>query len=211
VLNCVPQARLRARLAQYASEWFAMGVLVAALGVTAVGATAWLIAGVACAALGSGLALLMLGIAVADARHFVIPDALTASALILGTASAGLDVDGTGVLPAIAEAVLRGTALAISFGVVRAAYYRWRRRHGIGIGDIKLAAVAGVWLTWTSMAIAVELAALTAVASLILTQCHRGKPLRRSTRLPFGLYFAPAIWLVWLLQAAVLAPQAPAG
>jgi leader peptidase (prepilin peptidase)/N-methyltransferase len=174
-------------------------LIVTALGAAAVGASAWLAADVTRAALGSGLALIMLGIAMADARNFVIPDVLTATALLLGAANAGLDEDGVALMP-MAQAALRGGMVALSFGTLRAVYYWLRRRHGIGVGDIKLAAVAGVWLAWTSMAIAVEIAALAAIGYHMFAQWRRGKPVRGRAILPFGLFLAPTIWLVWLLQ-----------
>jgi len=183
---------------------------VAVLGAAAVGASTWLAADGARAALGSGLALIMLGIAVADARNFVIPDVLTAAALLLGALNAGLAEDGMS-LPAAAEAALRGGVLALSFAALRAVYYRLRRRHGIGIGDIKLAAVAGVWLAWTSVAIAVEIAALAAVAYYTFVQWRRGRPLRGHAVLPVGLFLAPTIWLVWLVQVTIFEPPALAG
>jgi leader peptidase (prepilin peptidase)/N-methyltransferase len=183
---------------------------VAVLAVVAVGVSAWLAADGARAALGSGLALIMLGIAVADARNLVIPDVLTAAALLLGALNAGLGEEGMS-LPAAAEAALRGCVLALSFAALRAVYYWLRRRHGIGIGDIKLAAVAGVWLAWTSVAIAVEIAALAAVAYYTFLQWRRGRPVRGQAVLPFGLFLAPTIWLVWLVQVTIFEPPAFAG
>ncbi len=43
-------------------------------------------------------------------------------------------------------------------------YRRLRGREGIGLGDVKLAGVAGAWLDWQSIPIAVEIAALAALA-----------------------------------------------
>jgi len=33
-----------------------------------------------------------------------------------------------------------------------------------------------------------------------------GARLRPTTRLPFGLFFAPAIWLGWLIETLMLVP-----
>jgi hypothetical protein len=42
----------------------------------------------------------------------------------------------------------RGELSAFAFLVVREAYVRLRGRQGPGLGDVKLAAVAGAWLSW---------------------------------------------------------------
>jgi leader peptidase (prepilin peptidase)/N-methyltransferase len=142
----------------------------------------------------------MLAIAVVDGQRFLIPDSLNAVALALGLVhSAVLGQGDIGV--ALAAAVLRAAVLALAFFALRLIYARLRGRQGIGLGDVKLAAVAGSWLDWSIMPIAVELAALSALAVYVLRRYALRRPLRPTSRLPFGLYFAPAIWIGWLLQA----------
>jgi leader peptidase (prepilin peptidase)/N-methyltransferase len=40
-------------------------------------------------------------------------------------------------------------------------------------------------------------------AYLIIFLCFR-RAVRRTTRLPFGLFLAPAIWLAWIAEATLL-------
>jgi leader peptidase (prepilin peptidase)/N-methyltransferase len=82
----------------------------------------------------------------------------------------------------------------------RAVYRTLRGVEGMGFGDVKLAAVAGVWLDWASLPIAVEIAALSALAAALYTRL-RGNEFDAKARLPFGTFFAPAIWIYWLLAA----------
>jgi leader peptidase (prepilin peptidase)/N-methyltransferase len=89
---------------------------------------------------------------------------------------------------------------------VSAVYSRLRQRQGIGFGDVKLASVAGVWLGWAMLPIAFEIAALVALASYALRQRILRRAIRSTSRLPFGLFLAPAIWLCWLLEAALFTP-----
>jgi leader peptidase (prepilin peptidase) / N-methyltransferase len=178
-------------------EIAAIGILAVAAAVTSL-ALAPGLGGV----LGAGLALVMLAIAAIDARRFIIPDALTLTALALAVANAG--EDGGAVLEGIGAALLRGAVLALSFLAVRAIYYRIRRREGIGLGDIKLAGVAGAWLGWATIPVAVEIAALAALAIYVTRQLAGGRAVSATARLPFGLFFAPAIWLGWLLEATLL-------
>jgi leader peptidase (prepilin peptidase)/N-methyltransferase len=156
---------------------------------------------------GAGLAALMVAIAVFDVRLLIIPDELTAAALALGLAYAAQQ-DTDAWMLALAWALLRGAAPALIFLAVRDLYRRWRGREGIGLGDVKLAAVAGVWLDWPVIPIAVDIAAVAAlIAYLLLYLAYRSRPgLRRRirrTRLPFGLFLAPAIWLGWIAETAL--------
>ncbi len=149
---------------------------------------------------GGGLALLMIAIAAVDARRFIIPDELTIAALALGLVHAAL-LDTDAIMPSLATAALRGAVLALAFWGLRIAYGRLRGREGIGLGDVKLAGVAGVWLDWATMPVAVEIAALAALAVYAVKRFRGGRSVRRTIRLPFGLFFAPAIWIGWLLES----------
>jgi leader peptidase (prepilin peptidase) / N-methyltransferase len=80
-------------------------------------------------------------------------------------------------------------------------YSRIRGREGIGLGDVKLAGVAGVWLDWSIAPVAIEIAALAALAAYTTRLLYKGRSVRPTNRLPFGLFFAPAIWICWLLQS----------
>ena len=86
------------------------------------------------------------------------------------------------------------------FFAFRAGYRALRGIDGLGLGDVKLAAVAGVWLDWISLPLVVNIAALSAIAVLLLGR-FRGNGLDSRARLPFGTFFAPAIWICWLLAA----------
>ncbi len=152
---------------------------------------------------GAALALLMAAIAVIDARSFIIPDRLTLAAFALGLAHAASADLGT-YLENIMLAALRGAMLAFAFYLLRAAYFRLRGRQGIGLGDVKLAAAAGAWLDWTLTPVAIEIAALAALAAYALRQVLTKRPFDRGAKLPFGLFFAPAIWLCWLTGVIIL-------
>jgi len=156
-------------------------------------------------AVGALLALVMLAIAIVDARWWIIPDELNAVALALALAHAVIQRPDA-VTEALAVAVLRGGVLALLFLGLRVAYRHWRGREGIGLGDIKLAGVAGAWLDWLTIPIAIEIAALSALAAYGVRQYYFGGRLRPTTRLPFGLFFAPAIWLGWLIETLMLMP-----
>jgi leader peptidase (prepilin peptidase)/N-methyltransferase len=152
---------------------------------------------------GAGLAVLMVAIAAVDARLFIIPDELTAAALVLGLAYAGVQ-DADMWLQAVAWSLARAAAPALVFLGVRACYRRWRGREGIGLGDVKLAAVAGVWLDWATIPIAIDIAAAAALGAYLILFLYFRRAVRRTARLPFGLFLAPAIWLAWIGETTLL-------
>jgi leader peptidase (prepilin peptidase)/N-methyltransferase len=148
--------------------------------------------------LGAALALLMLAIAVIDLRSYRIPDVLVALACGFGLLhAAAQSPDALG--DAVAEAVIRGAVLAAMFEGLRMLYRHSRGREGLGFGDVKLAAAAGVWLTWAILPIAVEIATVSALIVHAGRHVISKAPMRATNLLPFGLYFAPAIWLCWAL------------
>ena len=125
---------------------------------------------------------------------------MTAAALALGFLHAAIQ-DSDMAVEALASAALRGAVLAFAFLSLRVLYRRIRGREGIGLGDVKLASVAGVWLDWEMVPVAIEVAAVAALAVCAMKLLYRGGSVRSMTKLPFGLFFAPAIWLGWLLES----------
>jgi leader peptidase (prepilin peptidase) / N-methyltransferase len=150
-------------------------------------------------AAGAVLAGLMLAIAVIDHRRMIIPDELNALAFIAGLIAAGAGALGAPAV-AILQAFVRASLMFALFFGFRAGYRALRGLDGIGLGDVKLAAVAGVWLDWSQLPLVVEIAALSALAVALFARL-RGAGFDPKARLPFGAFFAPAIWICWVLAA----------
>ena len=150
-------------------------------------------------AAGAVLAGLMLAIAVIDHRRMIIPDELNALAFVAGLAAAGLGREAA-LGAAILQALVRSSLMFVLFFVFRAGYRAVRGRAGMGLGDVKLAAVAGAWLGWADLPIAINIAALSALGAVLYGRL-RGHGFDPMARLPFGAFFAPAIWICWLLAA----------
>lgn len=154
-------------------------------------------------AVGAGLAVSMLAIAVIDYRSFRIPDELNAIGLVLALAHAIAQAPDAWV-SAITDAGLRGAVLALIFWGLRSGYAMIRGRDGIGLGDVKLAAVAGAWLDWLSIPIAIQIAVFAALTVYLLRHLLSGRSLTMTHRLPFGTFLAPAIWITWVLERLML-------
>jgi len=154
--------------------------------------------------LGAGLALVMLAIALVDWQRFIIPNRLNIAAGGLALLHAAAQ-EPEAMLQAVATAALRGFAVAFMFYALRFGYARMRRRQGLGLGDVKLAFVAGAWLDWVMIPVAIQLAAFAALSAYLVRQLVSGQAISVINRLPFGLFLAPAIWLCWLLEVRWMA------
>lgn len=154
---------------------------------------------------GAAMALVMLAIAVTDWRHFIIPNWLNGLGLALALVHACAR-DPSLMVAAAVDAAIRGTVLALLFLAVRYLYARFRGRQGLGLGDVKLAAVAGAWLDVDVIPIALQLAVLSALLGYAVRQWVLRRPVSATTRLPFGVFLAPSIWICWFLQTAWLTP-----
>jgi leader peptidase (prepilin peptidase) / N-methyltransferase len=176
---------------------FSKRAAIGALGLFGIGASFYAAPGLVGLA-GAALALNMLAIAVIDWRLFIIPDELSALALALGLAAVGFERPNE-MLALALDASVRGATMAALFFAFRFAYRRLRGCEGMGLGDVKLAGVAGIWLDWPSLPIAVEIAGLGALGLILSRHVQAGRALDPLTKLPFGAFFAPAVWICWLL------------
>jgi leader peptidase (prepilin peptidase) / N-methyltransferase len=149
--------------------------------------------------LGAFLGALMLAIAATDTRRYIIPNELTGAAVALALLRAGTVGPGAG-WEGLVWAAGRALAITLPFLALMALYRWWRHRDGLGLGDIKLAAVAGAWLGLVTVFAVVELATLTALGAYFLNAKITGRPLKTTAFLPFGSFLAPAIWLGWLAE-----------
>jgi leader peptidase (prepilin peptidase) / N-methyltransferase len=137
----------------------------------------------------------MLAIAAIDRRTFRIPDVLSLPAIPAGLLVTFLAISRDAALD-------HATAIVIAAGslwLVRTGYAALRGRDGLGLGDVKLAAVAGAWTGTDGIASVLLLAscaALLVVGYLVVS----GKSVSATMKLPFGTFLAPAIWLVFAHQ-----------
>ena len=143
----------------------------------------------------------MLAIAVVDARRFIIPDVLSLPVIPAALLASGRLMDPSAAGLVHVDHVIGMLAGGLGLWLVRAAYFRIRRREGLGLGDVKLAAAAGAWIGWQSLSDAILLAAALALSLVIVLALVRGRKLSAAAKIPFGCFLAPSIWLVWALAA----------
>jgi len=179
----LPEADLRPRPA----------VMLAGAAVVAIVSFASLAAPAALAS--TVLGILMIAGADVDARTFLLPDTVTGGTLVSGLlAAAALDPFDPGA--SAGEAAVRAVGTAAALLLVRWGYARLRQREGVGLGDVKLAAAIGAWLPLDAVPVCFGFAASAALVAVFLAHL-RGRPLHTATKLPFGAFLCPALWMVF--------------
>src|SRR6202158_4242060 len=144
------------------------------------------------------LCLLSAGLAWIDIRHGIIPDWLNlaiaglglSKAVIVGGPLAGLEV------------ACEGAAIGAIFWLLRRLYFAFREIQGLGLGDVKFLAAAGIWVGVTGLPMLLLVAALTALVCAGVIQLA-GRQLTGQTAMSFGpflaigLVFAAALQQYW--------------
>jgi leader peptidase (prepilin peptidase)/N-methyltransferase len=137
-----------------------------------------------------GFQLLLLGML--DAEHFWLPRALTIPLTLTGLSVAGaLGPDR------LAHNAIGAAAGFAALALLAAGYKRLRGRDGLGRGDAYLLAGGGAWVGWASLPLTLVIAAIAGLAAAGLAALA-GRPIRSDQPLPFGVFLALGIWLVWL-------------
>ena len=134
----------------------------------------------------------LLTLAILDAEHFWLPDALTLPLLAAGLAL-GFVAD-----PSLIDRLIGAAGGFASLAGIGIAYRSLRGRRGLGGGDPKLFGAIGAWLGWQALPFVLLLAALVGLISVAISLL-RGRTPTAQTRVPFGAPLAVAAWAVWLV------------
>lgn len=134
----------------------------------------------------------LLTLAAIDWRDGILPDRLT-----LPLVAGGLVMAAAGSVFAITDHLLGAAAGFAAFAGIAAIYRRIRHREGLGLGDAKLLAAAGAWLSWAGLPSVVLIAAGSALLVVGL-RALVGEQLSAGQRLPFGPTLCLGFWLTWL-------------
>lgn len=140
------------------------------------------------------LALSLLTVFFVDLDHRIIPDEISVGGTVLGL---GVSFWTIGWRSALVGAIAgSGALLLISWG-----YKRARGRDGMGLGDVKLAAMLGAFLGPGGVFLTVMMAAcLGSLVGVGLVLARRGDG---ATALPFGCFLAPAALSAFVFGGAI--------
>lgn len=137
----------------------------------------------------------LLALAASDWRTYLLPDPLVVFLLIAGLSVTAL------LLPMQLAAHLLGAAAGyIAFAIIAWTYRKMRGSEGLGLGDAKLLAALGAWLSWDGLPSVVLLAAIMGLTGVLVSAAaqRRFDGFDRFERIPFGSFLAMGSWIVWL-------------
>jgi leader peptidase (prepilin peptidase)/N-methyltransferase len=144
---------------------------------------------------GATFGTILLGIAMADGKFYLIPDEFT-----LGGLAIGLAFSLAGGLPSLGEAVL---GAAVGFGLL------WLvgilgtlafKEEAMGGGDIKMMAMVGAFVGWPGVLLTIFLGAL--LGSVIFVPLALAG---RKKHVPFGVFLALGAAAAWVAGPSLLA------
>jgi leader peptidase (prepilin peptidase) / N-methyltransferase len=145
-----------------------------------------------------GLGWVLLALSVMDAREMVLSDRLTMPLIGAGLFVATL-LEPASFWHHIAGAVV---GLVVIAGAAQI-YFRLRGVDGLGLGDAKLLAAAGAWLSWDALGGVLLIGAISTLA-VAIAGIFFGRGLESRTALAFGPGLALGFWLSWLYGPLVL-------
>jgi leader peptidase (prepilin peptidase) / N-methyltransferase len=152
--------------------------------------------GLSVAALSGALFLtLLLGIALTDAREYIIPDEFSLGGLVLGLLLAA--VGGTAGL--LTAALGAAVGFAILWIVGRLGTWAFRE-DAMGGGDVKMMAMVGAFVGWQGVLLTIFLGSLAGTAVFL--------PLKLSGRnklVPFGVFLSIGAATSYLVGPAIIA------
>jgi leader peptidase (prepilin peptidase)/N-methyltransferase len=134
----------------------------------------------------------LIALAFIDFDHKILPDKITFPIAGLGFAYSFFRPDLT-PLQALLGAAAGGGVLLLLYG----GYYLVRKKEGLGLGDVTMMVMAGVFLGWGKALLTIILASFAGALVGLAVMAARKKDLQFA--LPFGSFLAPAAFvaLVW--------------
>ena len=118
-----------------------------------------------------------------DLKHYIIPNSLTYSMMILGFFKS-FDPNLDPIFPDFLNSLIGGL---LGYGIIWSIIYFYRqfkKKEGMGLGDAKLFAVIGFWFGWISIPFVIFLSSIIALLSVLPDLLRSSKKL--SSQIPFG-------------------------
>ncbi len=143
--------------------------------------------------------LILIPVSVIDFHHYIIPDSISLSGLVIGIAVSFIP---GGITPQVSLlGVLAGGGTLFCIGLF--GEYIMRKKDSMGGGDIKLLAFLGAVFGWKIALLAIVFGAL--LGSIIGVLLILLRILERDKHIPFGPFLAIGTWTAFLYGETILA------
>lgn len=140
------------------------------------------------------LMLIFAAVVYFDFRYLIIPDWINAGLLL-----SGLVLSAVIGFESLLYALVLAVSIAVFFYCVAFVYAKFRKREGLGMGDVKFLAAASTWVGITDLPWLLLFASAAALVHALFLGIGGGK-IDGTTRLPFGPHLAMGLLLVWHFQ-----------
>jgi prepilin signal peptidase PulO-like enzyme (type II secretory pathway) len=140
------------------------------------------------------LAAMITVLAAIDLSRMILPDRLN---LMLG--AIGLGQDFALGLPRPIDGLLGSLIGAALLAALAASFRKWRGIDGLGLGDQKFVAAAGLWIGWQGLPLMLMVAATSAL-SFAAARAGHNKEFNALARIPFGPFLGVGTFVAWLLM-----------
>ena len=120
-----------------------------------------------------------------DLKHFIIPNVLTFSLMIVGFVKS-FDPNLNPIFPNFINSLIGGIFGYFVIWSIIYFYKQVRKKEGMGLGDAKLLSAIGFWFGWISIPFVIFLSSIIALLFVIPSLIKKSKKL--SSQIPFGPY-----------------------
>ena len=121
-----------------------------------------------------------------DLKHFIIPNVLTFSLMIIGFIKSFDPNLNKAIFPNYINSLIGGFVGYSIIWLIIYFYKKIRKKEGMGLGDAKLMAAIGFWFGWVSIPIVIFISSFVALIFAVPSLIK--KSLQMSSEIPFGPY-----------------------
>ena len=135
-----------------------------------------------------------------DLKHYIIPNVLTFSLMIIGFIKS-FDPNLNPIFPNFINSLIGGIFGYLIIWSIIYFYKQFRNKEGMGLGDAKLLSAIGFWFGWISIPFVIFLSSIIALASVTPSLLKKSKKL--SSQIPFGPYIIIGTLIYLLFESNI--------
>ena len=119
-----------------------------------------------------------------DLKHFIIPNELTITLMVIGILKSIVPDLNNEIFPNFINSVLGGVIGYVLIWLIILFYKKVRNKEGMGLGDAKLLSAIGFWFGWVSLPFILFFSSFIALVSVLPDLIKNKKNL--TSQIPFG-------------------------
>ena len=121
-----------------------------------------------------------------DLKHFIIPNVLTFTLMIVGFIKSFDPNLNKAIFPNYINSLIGGVFGYLIIWLIIYFYKKVRKKEGMGLGDAKLLSAIGFWFGWLSIPFTIFISSLVALILVIPSILNKSREM--TSQIPFGPY-----------------------